>query len=137
MEGAVGQNQQVFSTNTVTFYWKNKRIILSKTFFELWFNYCQPIWMFFNKIINKKIDRLRCGLSIRIMYSTFMNSCKKDKSFTIHKRNFRALVIEMYKMAKTKALKFIARRNETPYVPWGFQRKSQKYDFGSMSLQFL
>ena len=46
---------------------------------------------------------------------------EKDKSFTIHKRNFRALVVEMYKMVRTKALKFIARRNETPYAPWGFQ----------------
>ena len=36
-----------------------------------------------------------------------------------------------------QSLEFIARGNETRQVPRGFQTKSQKYDFRSMSLQSL
>ena len=55
---------------------ENKRMILLKTFFE--FNY-QLNLMLIKSSIGKLIDFIkgRCGLSIRIMYLTFMNSWKK------------------------------------------------------------
>ena len=80
---------------------EDKRIILLKTFFESQFNYCPLIWMFCSKTINRKIDRLH-ERALRLAYkdyvSNFHELLEKDKSVTIHNRNLRALVIEMYKI---------------------------------------
>ena len=57
--------------------------------------------MFWNKTINGKIDKLN-ERALRLAYkdyvSNFHELLEKDKSVTIHKRNLRALVIEMYKV---------------------------------------
>ena len=57
--------------------------------------------MFCNKTINRKIDRLH-ERALRLAYkdyvSNFHELLEKDKSVTIHERNLRALVIEMYKI---------------------------------------
>ena len=57
--------------------------------------------MFYNKTIYRKIDKLH-EWKLRHVYkdcvSNFQELLEKDKSFTIHKRNLRALVIEMYKI---------------------------------------
>ena len=57
--------------------------------------------MFCNKTINRKIDRLH-ERALRLAYkdyvSNFHELLEKDKSVTIHNRNLRALVIEMYKI---------------------------------------
>ena len=80
---------------------EDKRIILLKTFFESQFNYCPLIWMFCSKTINRKIDRLH-ERALRLAYKDYVSSfhelLEKDKSVTIHNRNLRALVIEMYKI---------------------------------------
>ena len=57
--------------------------------------------MFCSKTINRKIDRLH-ERALRLAYkdyvSNFHELLEKDKSVTIHSRNLRALVIEMYKI---------------------------------------
>ena len=56
---------------------------------------------FANRIINRKIDRLH-EKTLRLVYKdyacNFHELLGKDKSVTIHKRNLRALVIEIYKI---------------------------------------
>ena len=100
---------------------ENKRIILLKTFFESQFNYCPLIWMFCNKTINRKIDRLH-ERALRLAYkdyvSNFHELLEKDKSVTIHKRNLRALVIEMYKIDHKISPSFIRElvvKEDSPY----------------------
>ena len=79
--------------------WENDLI---KDFFECQFNYCPLLWMFFcYKSINRKVDRLyerALLLAYEDYVSNFHELLEKRKSVTIHRRNIRSLVIEMYKI---------------------------------------
>ena len=79
-----------------------KRRILMNAFFKAQCNYCPAVWMFRNRSLNKKINRLheRC---LRIIYndkhSNFEELLVKDNSVSIHHHNIHTLGIEMYKVA--------------------------------------
>ena len=81
-----------------------KRRILMNAFFKSQFNYCPTIWMFHNRSLNNKINRLheRC---LRIIYndkhSNFEELLNKNNSVSIHDNNVHALAIEMYKVANS------------------------------------
>ena len=79
---------------------QEKRRIIAKTFIESQFNYCPLVWMFVDRTLNSKINRLH-ERTLRIVYydyeSTFDKLLENDGSFTIHQRNIQALAIEMYK----------------------------------------
>ena len=81
---------------------EGKRRLVIKTFFESQFNYCPLLWMFCDRSLNHKINRLH-ERSLRLAYndysSTFQDLLIKDKTVTIHQRNLRALAIEMYKIS--------------------------------------
>ena len=67
-------------------------------------NYCSAVWMFHNRSLNKKINRLheRC---LRIIYndkhSNFEELLINDNSVCIHHNNIHTLAIEMYKVANS------------------------------------
>ena len=65
------------------------------------FNYCPLIWMFYNRTLNKKINKLHEG-ALRLVYkdknSTLQELLEKDNAVTIHQRNLQRLAIEMYKV---------------------------------------
>ena len=67
--------------------------------------------MFHSRTLNNKINRLheRC---LRIVYndklSSFQNRLDQDRSVSVHTRNLKALVIEMYKVSKGIAPKIFA-----------------------------
>ena len=65
------------------------------------FNYCPLLWMFHNRTLNNKINRLH-EKALRIVYTnanlTFRELLDKDESVTIHHRNLQRLAIEMYKI---------------------------------------
>ena len=79
-----------------------KRHILVNAFFKAQFNFCPAVWMFHNRSLNNKINRLheRC---LRIIYnnkhSNFEELLVKDNSASIHHNNIPTLAIEMYKVA--------------------------------------
>ena len=77
-----------------------KRVIM-KAFIQSQFGYCPVVWMFCNRTINARINRIH-ERSLRIVYndyvSTFNQLLKIDKSFTIHHRNIQSLAIEIYKV---------------------------------------
>ena len=66
----------------------NKKLLLLNAFFITKFNYCQLVWMYYNRRKNNKINRLheRC---LRLIYN--------DKKISLRDRNHRVLAIEMYK----------------------------------------
>ena len=76
---------------------KDKLRILMKAFTESQFNYCPIVWMFHNRTLNNKINRLH-ERALRIVYkdtnddSTFEDLLDKDGAFTIH-RNLQRLAI--------------------------------------------
>ena len=69
----------------------DKRKILLRGFIESQFSYCPPIWMFYSRTLNKKIDQLH-EKSLR-----FDELLDKDDSFSIHHRNIQSLANEIFK----------------------------------------
>ena len=75
--------------------------ILMKSFIDSQFNYCPLIWMFHNRTLNNRINRLH-ERALRLVFKnpnlSFQELVNKDKSFTIHERNLQRLAIEMFKI---------------------------------------
>ena len=71
-----------------------------KAFFESQFNYCPLVWMFHNRTMNNRINRIH-ERSLRIVYNDYVSSFEqllnKSDSFTIHERNLQRLATEIYK----------------------------------------
>ena len=72
-----------------------------KSFVTSQFNYCPLVWMFCNRTMNNKIDRLH-ERALRLVYKdenlTFEELLEKDNSFTVHNRNLQKLAVEMFKI---------------------------------------
>ena len=72
-----------------------------KTFVTSQFNYCPLIWMFHNRTLNNKINRLH-ERALRLVYTdeklSFHQLLEMDNSVSIHHRNLQRLAIEMYKI---------------------------------------
>ena len=85
----------------------NKRKLLFKAFINAQFAYCPLIWMFHDRNINNKINRLH-ERALRIVYkddySTFEELLIKDDAVTIHHRNLQYLAIELYKSKNNYAI---------------------------------
>ena len=77
-----------------------KRRILLKSFIESQFGYCPLVWMFHDRGVENKINRVH-ERALRCVYrddvSTFEQLLKRDNSFTIHHRNIQTMSIEMFK----------------------------------------
>ena len=78
----------------------HKRKLLFNTFVQSQFAYCPLIWMFHDRSVNNKINRLH-ERALRIIYkddqSSFEELLKKDNGFTVHEKNLQTLAIEVYK----------------------------------------
>ena len=72
-----------------------------KVFIESQFGYCRLIWMFHSSGVNNKIKHLH-ERSSQIVHkdniSFFEGLLKRDKSFIIHQRNIKSLVVELFKV---------------------------------------
>ena len=95
-------NQKLHALMRISkFLSRDKLRLIMKTFIESQFNYCPLIWMFHNRTLNTKINKLH-ERALRVVYKddnlTFQELLEKDKSFTIHERNLQKLAIEMYKV---------------------------------------
>ena len=79
-----------------------KRKLLMSSIFTSQFNYCPLVWMYHNRTINNKINRLhkRClGIVYNDNKSSFQELLDKNKCVTIHVKNVRALAVEMFKVS--------------------------------------
>ena len=80
---------------------KQRKIIMN-TFILSHFGYCPLVWMFHNRKLNHRINRLH-ERALRIVYkddnASFEELLIKDDSVTIHERNIQTLAIELYKVA--------------------------------------
>ena len=65
------------------------------------FGYCPHIWMFRNRILNNKINRIQ-ERALRIVYrdktSNFTKLLQKDNAVTVHQRNLQVLATDIYKV---------------------------------------
>ena len=84
----------------------DQRRLLLKSFIESQFAYSPLVWMFHDRCMNNKINKLH-ERSLRIVYrddiSTFEELLLKDGSLSTHHRNIHALAIEMYKSVNSIA----------------------------------
>ena len=80
---------------------ESKLKLIMKTFIQSQFNYCPLVWMFHNRTLNQKINKLH-ERALRIIYKndnlTFQELLDKDGSVTIHQRNLQKLATEMFKI---------------------------------------
>ena len=72
-----------------------------RAFIQSQFNYCPLVWMFHNRTLNNKINKLH-ERALRLVYKNddlgFDELLKLDNSVTVHQRNLQRLAIEMYKV---------------------------------------
>ena len=61
-----------------------------KTFIESQLGYCPLVWMFHDRIVNRKVNHLRKGF-LRVVYedytSSFEHLLRQDKSVIVHHKN--------------------------------------------------
>ena len=82
---------------------QNKLRALMRAFITSQFQYCPLIWMFHNRQLNQKINKIqeRALRPLRITYKdteyTFSELLQKDCAVTIHTTNMQILMTEMYK----------------------------------------
>ena len=98
-------NQKLHALARVSKYLNQDKLrILMKSFIESQFNYCPLVWMFHNRTLNNKINRLQ-ERALRIVYKdvmgdnvSFQDLLDKDGAVKIHDRNLQRLAVEMYKV---------------------------------------
>ena len=95
-------NQKLHALARISkFLSKDKLKILMKTFITSQFNYCPLAWMFHNRTLNNKINKLH-ERALRLVYDdenyTFQELLEKDNTMTVHHRNIQKLATEMYKV---------------------------------------
>ena len=73
-----------------------KKRILFKSFIQSQFSYCPLAWMFHNRCLNNKLNKLH-ERSLRMVYdddkSSFQDLLSRDGAYTIHERNIQALAV--------------------------------------------
>ena len=107
-----------------------------KSFIEAQFGYCQLIWMFHTRELNRKINHIH-ERALRIVYRnnsrSFTEMLKKDNLACIHYRNIPSLAIELYKVKHYFKLSDIRYRSswigrlQSPNTNW-FHKTLYKYD---------
>ena len=79
----------------------SKMKLLLESFVKSQFSYCPLVWMFSNRAMNARINKLQ-ERSLRILYrddeSTFEELLVKDNSITVHDQNIKLLALEMFKV---------------------------------------
>ena len=89
---------------------ESKKKILLRTFFESLISYCPLIWMFCDRNLDHKINRLP-KRALQIAYndynSSFEELLEKDSSINFHQRNLRSLATEMFTIKNKLSLAFV------------------------------
>ena len=126
---------------------KEKLRILARAFIESQFGYCPLIWMFHNRTLNNKINRLH-ERTLRLVYNDHESSIEElliiDNSLTIHERNIQRLTVEMYKVENNLTPVFVKSIFPLSTNPYNLRNK-QSYEvenihtsrYGSETVSYL
>jgi len=95
-------SNKIHALGRISKYMQGRKLkIIMRTFIENEFNYCPLIWMFHNRTLNRRINKLH-ERALQIIYkdeiSSYENLIDIDKTFTIHERNLQKLATLMYKI---------------------------------------
>ena len=93
----------------VAHYMNTKRRLIMNAFFSSQFNYCPLTWMFHNRSLNHKINRLH-ETCLCVIYndghSSYDELLNLDNSVSIHHRNLQILATEMFRVYTGQLLIF-------------------------------
>ena len=125
-------NNKISAFSRISKYLDEKQsLLLYNSFIISQFNYCSLIWMFCGKAANKELNRShkRALRILRNDYSSpFEELLRKSNECTIHIKNLKKLMLEVYKCLK----------NENPSFMWNmFHEKSIQYNLRSKNLLML
>ena len=99
---------------------KDKLRTIMNAFFSSQFAYCPLIWMFHNRTLNNRINKLQ-ERALRLVHndntSSFYEFLQKDNSFTIHYRNIQKLALEMHRVKHLIAPKIMCELFNEANVP--------------------
>ena len=81
----------------------DKLRLLMNSFIKSQFSYCPLIWIFHDRALNAKVNKIQ-ERALRIVYKSshadYETLLKLDNAVFIHKRNLQYLMIEIYKTKK-------------------------------------
>ena len=93
----------------VSAQWSNFMSLIQRrasmtTFIESQLSYCSLVYMFHDRIVNKKINSFH-ERALLIFYKSYISSVedllKRDKSVTTHYRNIQSLATELFKVKQS------------------------------------
>ena len=104
---------------------KDKLRIIMNAFFSSQFAYFPFIWMFHNRTLNTRINKLQ-ERAIRLVHndntSSFYEFLQKENSATIHHRNIQKLALEMYRFKHRRAPKILLELFNETSVPYDLRQ---------------
>ena len=141
-------NQKFHALARISKYLSQDKLkLIMRTFIQSQFNYCPLVWMFHNRTLNNRINRLH-ERTLRLVYRndelSFQELLELDKSVTVHQRNVQRLATEMYKVKNKIAPLpfqdlFTENRNShefrDPSRPWDVP-KVRTVNWGTESLRY-
>ena len=99
--------------------------LIMNVLFSSQFGYCLLYWMFHNRSLHNRINRLQ-ERALSLMYKGTTDSVvellEKENTFTIHQRNIKKLTIEIFKVKHKEAPKLMCER---------FQETEHPYNLGN------
>lgn len=95
-------NQKLHALARVSNYLNEEKLrTIMKAFVHSQFNYCPMVWMFHNRTLNDKINKIHMR-ALKIVYKndnlTFHELLEKDNAVTVHQKNLQKLATQMYKV---------------------------------------
>ena len=94
-------SQKLYALARVSNYMDTEKVkLIMRSFIMSHFSYCPLIWMFHDRAANSRINKIHEG-ALRIVYrdteSSFDELLARDNSVSVHQRNLRLLMLEIYK----------------------------------------
>ena len=95
-------NQKLHALARISKYMdKDKLRTIMKAFISSQFGYCPLVWMYHNRKLNNRINKIQ-ERALRLVYNDNTSNLNElleiDKSVTVHERNLQVLVTEIYKI---------------------------------------
>ena len=121
--------------------------LLMKAFAMSQFSYCLLIWMFHDRNMNNKINRIHVR-PLRIAYkdnvSSFENLLLMDNPVTVHQKNLQLLMIEIYKTRHYINPSFMKQIFEEKVLPYNLRcsdklqlPKAKKTGLGTDTVRYV
>ena len=118
-------SQKLHALARVSKYMEKSKLELTMTSFVMsHFSYCPLVWMFHDRKIYNKINKIH-ERALRIIHkdssSNFENLLIKSNSVSVHQRNLQLLLIEIYKTVNNLNPSFMAEASVINVVPYNLR----------------